>query len=68
MYAFASSADHEVSFVLSLYPNGYSIGKPSEASHLSTVDFSELGCATDIIYEMFQRSCICMIRQEKIYY
>ncbi|KAG2289828.1 hypothetical protein Bca52824_049432 [Brassica carinata] len=23
--------DHEVSFVLSLYPNGYSIGKPSEA-------------------------------------
>ncbi|KAG2321772.1 hypothetical protein Bca52824_014985 [Brassica carinata] len=25
------SPDHEVSFVLSLYPNGYSIGKPSEA-------------------------------------
>lgn len=24
------SPDHEVSFVLSLYPNGYSIGKPSE--------------------------------------
>ncbi|KAL0666418.1 hypothetical protein Bca4012_029122 [Brassica carinata] len=29
--SFALFADHEVSFVLSLYPNGYSIGKPSEA-------------------------------------
>ncbi|KAJ4894268.1 Alfin protein [Raphanus sativus] len=28
---FHVSPDHEVSFVLSLYPNGYSIGKPSEA-------------------------------------
>jgi hypothetical protein len=28
---FGFSADHEVSFILSLYPNGYSIGKTSEA-------------------------------------
>uniref|UniRef100_A0A0D3AQ30 Uncharacterized protein n=3 Tax=Brassica oleracea var. oleracea TaxID=109376 RepID=A0A0D3AQ30_BRAOL len=26
------SPDHEVSFVLSLYPNGYSVGNPSEVA------------------------------------
>jgi hypothetical protein len=33
------SPDHEVSFILSLYPNGYSIGKTSEVCTESLYEF-----------------------------
>ncbi|XP_033131727.1 protein PHYTOCHROME-DEPENDENT LATE-FLOWERING isoform X1 [Brassica rapa] len=35
------SPDHEVSFVLSLYPNGYSIGKPSENQAVQQTSFRD---------------------------